>query len=100
VDGRGRSTRSWHGTGDASSGPELAATSTPAQTFEPIGISLVACSIGHLTDDLAERKFSPTPTLRHLADKATSTTRTRATPLDGPEGPAMPGRIVSRGTIG
>ena len=27
------------------------------------------CSLGHLTDDFAERKFSPTPTVRHLACK-------------------------------
>ena len=34
MDGTERSTRSWHGTGEASSTPELTATSTPAQTFE------------------------------------------------------------------
>ena len=112
MDGTERSTRSWHGTGEASSTPELTATSTPAQTFESdwhqfggllaqvfsgvgqdiatnpakqgqvvakvrdaqriTGVKVIfsrECSIGHLTDDLAERKFSPTPTLRHLACK-------------------------------
>jgi hypothetical protein len=53
------------------------------------------CSLGHLTDDLAERKFSPTPTLRHLPRAAGHAAR-RLTD----RGPAMPERTVLKGTIG